>query len=91
MLCVIPYRDVEDAIAIANDTEYGLGGTVWTGDEQRGIEIARRIRTGTVGINSYAPDQRAPIGGVRSSGFGREMGPEGLAEYQSLKSIFPHP
>jgi len=91
VLCVIPYRDVEDAIAIANDSEYGLGGTVWTADEQRGIEMARRVRTGTVGINSYAPDPRAPIGGVRRSGFGREMGPEGLAEYQSLKSIFPHP
>jgi aldehyde dehydrogenase (NAD+) len=91
VLCVITYRDEEEAIAIANDSEHGLGGTVWTGDEQRGLDLARRIHTGSVGINSYASDVRAPLGGVKASGFGREMGPEGLAGYQYLKSIFPHP
>jgi aldehyde dehydrogenase (NAD+)/betaine-aldehyde dehydrogenase len=64
---------------------------VWTADDDRGLDVARRIRTGTVGINSYQADLAAPFGGVKSSGTGRELGPEALANYQSLKSIYPHP
>jgi aldehyde dehydrogenase (NAD+) len=88
VLAIVPYETVEDAVAIANDSEYGLGGTVWTADEDRGIEIASRIESGTVGVNHYEIDLSAPFGGVKASGIGREMGPEGLSPYLSLKSIY---
>ena len=88
ILTVIPYRDEDDAIAIANDSVYGLGGSVWTSDPARGEEIACRIRTGTVGINAYSNDPWAPFGGVKASGLGRELGPEGLRSFQNVKSIY---
>jgi acyl-CoA reductase-like NAD-dependent aldehyde dehydrogenase len=88
VLVVLPYDTVDDAIAMANDSDYGLGGTVWTQDEDRGLAIARAIETGTVGINSYKIDLGSPFGGVKSSGLGRELGPEGLASYFAVKSIF---
>jgi acyl-CoA reductase-like NAD-dependent aldehyde dehydrogenase len=88
VLSVIPYGDVDDAVRIANDVDYGLGGSVWTADSGRGLDVARRIRTGTFGINNYLPDPTAPFGGVKNSGLGRELGPEGLAAYQVTKSIY---
>ncbi|SMD26384.1 aldehyde dehydrogenase [Kibdelosporangium aridum] len=88
VLTVIPYRDVEEAIAIANDSEYGLGGTVWTSDVERGLDVARRVESGTVGVNFYDIDVGAPFGGVKASGLGRELGPEGLTAYQHLKSVY---
>jgi len=88
VLCVLPYDDVEDAIRLANDSEYGLGGTVWTSDVERGLEIARRVETGSIGVNFFDLDIGAPFGGVKSSGLGRELGPEGLDAYVSMKSIY---
>lgn len=88
VLCVIPYDGVDDAVAISNDSDYGLGGTVWTGDNERGLAVARRIETGTIGVNNYALDVGAPFGGVKFSGLGRELGPEGFAAYRVSKSIF---
>jgi acyl-CoA reductase-like NAD-dependent aldehyde dehydrogenase len=88
VLSVIPYDDVDDAIRIANDSEYGLGGSVWTSDPDRGKAVARRVRTGTIGINRYMPDPGAPFGGVKASGIGRELGPEAIGAYQQLKSIY---
>jgi acyl-CoA reductase-like NAD-dependent aldehyde dehydrogenase len=88
VLVVIPYDDLDDALAIANDSPYGLAGTVWTSDEDKGIEIARRMRTGTVGINFYSVDLGAPFGGIKASGLGRELGPEGLASYIQFKSVY---
>jgi betaine-aldehyde dehydrogenase len=87
VLCVIPYDDVDDAVRIANDSEYGLAGSVWTADEQAGLDIARRVRTGTYGINGYTMEFIAPFGGYKSSGVGRELGPEGLMQYLESKSI----
>lgn len=83
VLVVIPY----EAVAIANDSQYGLGGSVWSADFDRAIEIARALETGTVGINGYAGDVNAPFGGVKASGLGRELGPEGLGTYLTTKSI----
>jgi aldehyde dehydrogenase (NAD+) len=91
VLCVLPYDDTEDAIRIANDSEYGLGGTVWTTDPERSRAIPDRIRSGTVGINHYALDVLGPFGGVKASGLGRELGPEGLTPYVALKSVYLTP
>jgi acyl-CoA reductase-like NAD-dependent aldehyde dehydrogenase len=91
VLVVLPYADDRDAVTLANDSDYGLGGTVWTADEQRGLDLARQVRTGTIGINGYALDIGAPFGGMKASGLGRELGPEALAAYQEPKSIYlPH-
>ena len=88
MLTVLRYDDLDEAIALANDSSYGLGGTVWTSDQERGVDVARRIETGSFGVNYFNLDWGSPFGGVKSSGIGRELGPEGLAAYQNLKSIF---
>jgi acyl-CoA reductase-like NAD-dependent aldehyde dehydrogenase len=87
--CVIPYTDVEDAIRIANDSAYGLEGSVWTADPDRGVEVARRMLCGTVGVNSHNMDMAGPFGGYRQSGLGRECGPEGISDYTELKCIMP--
>ena len=91
VLSIIPYDREEDAVRIANDSEYGLGGSVWTSDADHGTDIARRIQTGTIGVNHYLPDPAAPFGGVKGSGLGRELGPEGLVAYQQLQSIYSTP
>jgi aldehyde dehydrogenase (NAD+) len=88
VVSVIPYDSERQAVGIANDSEFGLGGTVWSSDEVRATEVARAVQTGTIGINQYQLDLGAPYGGVKASGLGRELGPEGLAAYQTLKSIF---
>jgi aldehyde dehydrogenase (NAD+) len=88
VLTIIEYSDENDAVRIANDSDYGLAGTVWTADPQRGLALARQVHTGTIGVNGYLPDLGAPFGGIKSSGLGREMGGEGLANYQQVKSIY---
>jgi betaine-aldehyde dehydrogenase len=88
VLAVIPYDDEDDAIRISNDSAYGLAGSVFTADAAHGVEIARRVRTGTFGVNGYFPDLNAPFGGYRDSGIGREFGPEGLHHYLEHKSIY---
>ena len=88
VLVVIPFDDEEDAVRIANDSAYGLSGAVWAGSEEHAVAVARRIRTGTLGINGgnwFGPD--SPFGGYRQSGVGREMGLEGFEEYLETKTI----
>lgn len=87
VLVVIRYDNEEEAIAIANDSEYGLGGTVFTRDVEHGLDIARRVETGSIGVNFAGMAPNAPFGGVKSSGIGRESGPEGFEEYLTTKSI----
>ena len=87
VLAVIPYEGVDEAVRIANDSEYGLAGSVWTADEAAGREVARRVRTGTYGVNKYSMDFNAPFGGFKASGVGREFGPEGIDEYVEFKTI----
>jgi aldehyde dehydrogenase (NAD+) len=88
VLSVISYGDDADAIRIANDSEFGLGGSVWSRDADRAIGVARRVESGTVGINGYLPSLGSPFGGVKASGLGREFGPEALGAYQQMKSIY---
>ena len=88
VITVLPYDDEEDAVRIANDSDYGLGGAVFTADQEHGMALARRIESGTVGVNHYALPIDAPFGGVKQSGIGRELGPEGLAAYLETKSIY---
>ncbi|MFZ4584055.1 MAG: aldehyde dehydrogenase [Acidimicrobiia bacterium] len=87
VIVVIPYDDERDAIRIANDSDYGLAGSVWTADKEHGRDVARRVRTGTIGVNKFAPDFVAPFGGYKQSGIGREYGREGLEEFLEVKSI----
>jgi betaine-aldehyde dehydrogenase len=84
---VIAYDDLDEAIDIANDTEFGLAGAVYTSDPARGFEVARRVRAGTYGVNCYRTDALVPFGGYKQSGLGREGGPEGLEEYLETKAI----
>ncbi|WP_395638664.1 aldehyde dehydrogenase [Pseudolysinimonas sp.] len=88
VLTVIGYDDDADAIRIASDSEYGLGGSVWSADPDRAMGVARAVETGTIGINGYIPELSAPFGGVKQSGYGKEFGAEGLAAYQQVKSIY---
>jgi aldehyde dehydrogenase (NAD+) len=87
VLTVLRYRDEDDAVRIANDSAYGLAGSVWTADTAHGLEIAAGVRTGTYGINMYMLDISSPFGGFKQSGIGREFGPEGLHEYVELQSV----
>ncbi len=89
VLSVIPYEDIGDAIAMANDSRYGLAASVWSRDIQQAIEVARRLRTGTVWINDHhVLSPQAPFGGFKESGIGREMGAAGLLEYTQPKHIY---
>jgi aldehyde dehydrogenase (NAD+) len=88
VLCIIPYRDEEDAVRIANDSPYGLSGYVTSGDIERARRIAKRIRSGNVHINGARLDFGACFGGYKQSGNGREWGEAGLEEFLELKAIF---
>jgi aldehyde dehydrogenase (NAD+) len=87
VLSVIPHDGFDDAVAIANDSPFGLSGTVWTADEDVALDVARRVRTGTFCVNTYTVDPYAPFGGFKQSGIGREMGREGLDAFVELKSV----
>jgi len=87
VLSIIPYRDEEDAVRIANGTIYGLAGAVWSRDEGRARRVARRIRAGRVEVNGGAFNLMAPFGGYKQSGHGREFGRYGLEEYLEVKSM----
>ncbi len=87
VLVILPYDDEEDAVRIANDTQYGLAGGVWSGDPEHAKRVARRIRTGQVEINAGPFNPLAPFGGYKQSGHGREFGKYGLEEFLQVKAM----
>ncbi len=88
VLCVIRYSgDIDEGVTIANDSEFGLAGAVWSGDVAQGIAVARRIRAGKVTVNAYTSSLDGPFGGYRQSGVGRELGQLGLEEYTEVKHL----
>jgi acyl-CoA reductase-like NAD-dependent aldehyde dehydrogenase len=87
--CVIPFADEAEAVAIANDTIYGLSGSVWTRDGAKALRVARAMETGVVSINSNSSVRvTTPFGGFKQSGVGRELGPDALAHYTDVKNVF---
>ena len=88
VVSVIAYDDEADAVRIANESEYGLSGSVWTADRERGINVAKGVRTGTYGVNTgVVIDLHSPFGGFKASGVGRELGPEGIEEFTEIQTI----
>jgi betaine-aldehyde dehydrogenase len=86
---VIPFRDEEDAVRIANDTIYGLSGSVWTRDGARALRVARAVDTGVMSINSNTSVRvSTPFGGFKQSGVGRELGPDALESYTDVKYVY---
>jgi betaine-aldehyde dehydrogenase len=91
VLCAIPFKDEEEAISIANSSDYGLSGSIWTRDLQRALSVARAVETGVLSVNTaHSVHIEAPFGGVKKSGVGRELGMAVLDHYSELKSIFIH-
>ncbi|MCH8564444.1 aldehyde dehydrogenase family protein [Nesterenkonia sp. LB17] len=87
VLTVLRYDDLDNALEVANNTSFGLGGIVFGEDEEHAQQVARRMDTGSVGINFFASNHAAPFGGRHDSGLGTEYGPEGLAAYLSYQSV----
>jgi betaine-aldehyde dehydrogenase len=86
---VIPFRDEAEAIALANDTIYGLSGSIWTRDGSRALRVARAVQTGVLSINSNSSVRvSTPFGGFKQSGYGRELGPHALDAYTEVKTIY---
>ncbi|HIY41823.1 MAG TPA: aldehyde dehydrogenase family protein, partial [Candidatus Nocardiopsis merdipullorum] len=87
VLALIPYDSVDEAVTLANDTVYGLNAAVWSGEAAEGLKVARRLRAGQVELNGGALNPRAPFGGYKRSGNGREWGLPGLEEFCEIKAI----
>lgn len=87
VLAVTPYETLDEAVELANDSDYGLSGGVWSADPARALDVALRLRTGTVGINGAGLDVGAPFGGYKQSGLGREAGVRGFEEFLEFKSV----
>src|SRR6201999_4231454 len=86
---VIPFTDEADAVRLANDTIYGLSGSVWTRDGARALRMTRAIETGVISINSNSSVRvSTPFGGFKQSGVGRELGPDALEHYTELKNVY---
>lgn len=88
VVSLIEYDSEEEAVRIANETSYGLSGAIFTRDPERGLALARRLRTGNVTLNGLRIDPSVPFGGFKQSGLGRAGGVEGLRAYQEVKAVY---
>jgi acyl-CoA reductase-like NAD-dependent aldehyde dehydrogenase len=88
VVSIMAYDDIDQALALANDTDFGLSGTVFTSDVERGYAVARGIRTGNVSVNGLEMAPNVPFGGFKQSGIGREGGPEGLHAFLEDQAIY---
>ena len=89
VLSVLPFRDEQDAIRLANDTEYGLSGSLWTRDVGRALRVSRAVETGALSVNSHSSVRYwTPFGGMKQSGLGRELGPDALLSFTDVKNVF---
>ncbi len=89
VVAVLPFEDEADAIALANDTEYGLSGSIWTNDLGRGIRVARAVEGGNLSVNSHSSVRYStPFGGFKQSGLGRELGPDAAEHFTETKNVF---
>jgi aldehyde dehydrogenase (NAD+) len=84
---VIPFDGEQEAVRLANDTDYGLAATVWTSDVRRAVRMTKAIKAGTVGVNGYQLEPNSPFGGFRQSGLGREGGRAAIESYTELKTV----
>jgi aldehyde dehydrogenase (NAD+) len=87
VLSVIPFDGEQEAVRLANDTDYGLAATVWTCDVSRAMRMTKAIKAGTVGVNGYQLEPNSPFGGFRQSGLGREGGRAAVESYTELKTV----
>ena len=87
VLAVMPFETEDEAVAIANDTEYGLGAGVYTADARKAFRLARRLRAGTIGVNGFQVEPHLPFGGFKQSGLGREGGQSAFEAYTELKTV----
>jgi len=89
VVTVLPFDDEADAIALANDSIYGLSGSIWTNDLGRGIRVARGIQSGNLSVNSHSSVRyTTPFGGMKQSGLGRELGPDAPLHFTETKNVF---
>jgi aldehyde dehydrogenase (NAD+) len=88
VVSIMPYEEIDEAISIANSSDYGLSGTVFSSDPERAYDVATRIKSGHVGVNGFDMAPGVPFGGYKSSGMGREGGPEGLEAFLETQAVY---